>query len=55
MSSKKINVKSVFLSDLHLGTPGSKALAIDGFLKNIKAENIFLVGDIIDGLSLIHI
>ena len=49
MSSKKINVKSVFLSDLHLGTPGSKALALDGFLKNIKAENIFLVGDIIDG------
>lgn len=40
--------KSVFVSDLHLGTSNSKAEEFNIFLKANKAENLYLVGDIID-------
>jgi len=44
--------KSIFISDIHLGTKGCKAELLCDFLKNNTCENLFLVGDIIDGWRL---
>jgi UDP-2,3-diacylglucosamine pyrophosphatase LpxH len=44
--------KSIFISDIHLGTRGCQADALCSFLKENTAENLFLVGDIIDGWRL---
>ncbi len=41
--------RTLFLSDIHLGTPGCKADLLLDFLRHNDAETIFLVGDIIDG------
>lgn len=49
---KKIEYKSVFISDIHLGTKGCKAKRLHAFLDSFDAENLFLVGDIIDGWAL---
>lgn len=40
--------RSIFMSDLHLGAPGSKASEILDFLLHHDAETLFLVGDIFD-------
>jgi UDP-2,3-diacylglucosamine pyrophosphatase LpxH len=48
----KQHYRSVWISDLHLGTPGCQALALLGFLKHFDSEHLFLVGDIIDGWQL---
>lgn len=47
-----VRVRSVFLSDLHLGSRACKADLILEFLRQYDAETIFLVGDIIDGWRL---
>lgn len=44
--------KSIFVSDLHLGARGSKADDFCAFMKHNTAENLFLVGDIVDGWQL---
>lgn len=44
--------KSIFISDIHLGTRGCQAEALCEFLKNNTCENLFLVGDILDGWRL---
>lgn len=44
--------KSIFISDIHLGTRGCQADALCSFLKENTCENLFLVGDIIDGWRL---
>jgi UDP-2,3-diacylglucosamine pyrophosphatase LpxH len=44
--------RSVWISDLHLGTPGCQAIALLDFLKHVDCEHLFLVGDIIDGWQL---
>jgi len=44
--------RSVFISDTHLGTRGCRAEFLAGFLKATSCENLFLVGDIIDGWRL---
>ncbi|MBY0467728.1 MAG: UDP-2,3-diacylglucosamine diphosphatase [Burkholderiaceae bacterium] len=48
----KPHYRSVWISDLHLGTPGCQAAALLDFLKHFESENLFLVGDIIDGWQL---
>ncbi|RYY83740.1 MAG: UDP-2,3-diacylglucosamine diphosphatase [Comamonadaceae bacterium] len=45
-------VRAVFVSDLHLGTPGCQAEALLGFLKAYPSDSLYLVGDIIDGWQL---
>lgn len=47
-----IRVRTLFLSDLHLGTKGCQAEALLEFLKHYDAETIYLVGDIVDGWKL---
>ena len=41
-------VRSIFLSDIHLGTRGCQADSLLAFLRHFESEHIFLVGDIID-------
>jgi UDP-2,3-diacylglucosamine pyrophosphatase LpxH len=40
--------RSVFLSDIHLGTRGCQAESLLAFLRRYEAEYLFLIGDIID-------
>jgi len=48
----RLRFRSVWISDLHLGTPGCQAHALLDFLKQVECEHLFLVGDIIDGWQL---
>ena len=41
--------RSVFISDVHLGTISSKARELHEFLEENTCENLYLVGDIVDG------
>lgn len=45
----KRRFRTVWISDVHLGTLQCKAEALDSFLKSFKCEVLYLVGDIIDG------
>jgi UDP-2,3-diacylglucosamine pyrophosphatase LpxH len=47
-----LRVRTVWISDLHLGTPGCQARALLEFLRHVDCETLFLVGDIIDGWQL---
>ncbi len=47
-----MHYKSIFISDIHLGTKGCQADALCSFLKENTCENLFLVGDVIDGWQL---
>ncbi len=44
--------RSIFISDVHLGTRFSQADALMAFMKAHESENLYLVGDIIDGWAL---
>ena len=44
--------RSLFISDLHLGTRGAQAEALLEFLRQHDADTIYLVGDIVDGWRL---
>lgn len=48
----KTNYKTIIVSDVHLGTKGSKAKEIARFLKQFHCDNLILNGDIIDGWQL---
>ncbi len=41
--------RSIFISDVHLGTKDCKAKQLSEFLKTIQCEQLYLVGDIFDG------
>lgn len=49
---RKLEVRSLFLSDIHLGAANSKAREVVQALKSISCERIYLNGDIIDGWAL---
>lgn len=44
--------RTIFLSDVHLGTRGCQADLLLDFLRDNEADTIYLVGDIIDGWRL---
>lgn len=44
--------RAIWISDIHLGTPGCKAEYLLDFLKWNDADQLYLVGDIIDGWQL---
>ncbi|MCG7364087.1 UDP-2,3-diacylglucosamine diphosphatase [Roseomonas sp. ACRSG] len=48
----KRRFRSVFISDTHLGTRGSRAEALAEFLRHVECEKLYLVGDIVDGWRL---
>lgn len=48
----KLVYRSIFISDVHLGTIGCQAPVLLDFLRRTKSEYLYLVGDIIDGWRL---
>lgn len=44
--------RTIFISDIHLGTRACQADALLDFLRDHEADTIYLVGDIIDGWAL---
>ena len=48
----RLRVRTVWISDLHLGTPGCRARALLDFLRTTECQTLYLVGDIIDGWQL---
>jgi UDP-2,3-diacylglucosamine pyrophosphatase LpxH len=45
-------VRTLFLSDIHLGTRGCQADKLLDFLRHYEADTVYLVGDIVDGWQL---
>ncbi len=50
--NRSSTVRSIFISDLHLGSRFSKATEVLEFLRSHEPENLYLVGDIIDAWAL---
>ena len=48
----KLRVRTVIISDVHLGTAESKAVEVNHFLRHVRCEKLILNGDIIDGWQL---
>lgn len=48
----KRKYRTVWISDVHLGTRGCNAEILVDFLRSIECETLYLVGDIIDGWRL---
>ena len=48
----KHHFRSIFISDIHLGTPGCQAEALLEFLRTHSSDYLYLVGDIVDGWQL---
>ena len=44
--------RSVFISDIHLGTRGCQAELLLDFIRHLTCERLYLVGDIVDGWRL---
>lgn len=51
-ASQLLRVRTAWISDLHLGTPGCQADALLDFLRHLDCQTLYLVGDIIDGWQL---
>lgn len=47
-----LRFRAIFISDLHLGTPGCQAAPLLDFLRHTESRDLYLVGDIIDGWQL---
>jgi UDP-2,3-diacylglucosamine pyrophosphatase LpxH len=52
VSSSPRRVRTLFLSDIHLGTRGCQADKLLDLLRCYEADTIYLVGDIVDGWQL---
>ena len=48
----KAKHRTVWISDIHLGTRGCNAALLIDFLQSIECETLYLVGDIVDGWRL---
>ncbi len=44
--------RTIWISDIHLGTPGCQAERLLDFLRHNESEYLYLVGDIVDGWQL---
>jgi len=49
---RTLRYRTIWISDVHLGTKGCKAELLLDFLRSTEAETIYLVGDIVDGWRL---
>ncbi len=52
ISVEKRHYRTVWISDIHLGTKGSNAEALLDFLRTVECDKLYLVGDIVDGWRL---
>lgn len=50
--SRMPTVRSIFLSDIHLGTRACQADRLVDFLREYEADQLFLIGDIVDFWSM---
>lgn len=50
--AEPLRFRTIFISDVHLGTRGCKADFLLDFLRLSESETIYLVGDIVDGWRL---
>jgi UDP-2,3-diacylglucosamine pyrophosphatase LpxH len=48
----RLRYRSVFLSDVHIGTRGCRADLLLDFLRRVECGRLYLVGDIVDGWRL---
>ena len=48
----KQHYRTVWISDIHLGTRGCNAALLNDFLQSFECETLYLVGDIVDGWRL---
>ena len=48
----QLRYRSVFISDVHLGTRGCQAELLLDFIRCFSCERLYLVGDILDGWKL---
>jgi UDP-2,3-diacylglucosamine pyrophosphatase LpxH len=51
-SERKLQYRSVWISDIHLGTKHSQVDALLDFLREVDCKYLYLVGDFIDGWQL---
>jgi UDP-2,3-diacylglucosamine pyrophosphatase LpxH len=51
-ATEPMRFRSIWISDIHLGTRGCKARILLDFLKHTDSEFLYLVGDIVDGEQL---
>ena len=51
-AAQKLHFRSIWISDIHLGTTGCQAGHLLEFLKHTDSHYLYLVGDIIDGWAL---
>ena len=51
-ATERPRYRAIFISDLHLGTPGCQAGPLLDFLREHNSESLYLIGDIIDGWQL---
>jgi len=49
---KSRHYRTLWISDIHLGTPGCQANYLLDFLKHNESDTLYLVGDILDGWQL---
>lgn len=52
MEKRTLKVRTVIISDVHLGTHDCKAAEVNHFLKHVRCDKLILNGDIIDGWRL---
>ncbi|HUL54950.1 MAG TPA: UDP-2,3-diacylglucosamine diphosphatase [Opitutaceae bacterium] len=52
MDKKRFRVRTLILSDVHLGTPDCKIGELNHLLRTVRCEKLILNGDIIDGWHL---
>ncbi|WP_373974982.1 UDP-2,3-diacylglucosamine diphosphatase [Chitinibacter sp. SCUT-21] len=50
--ANELRFRSIWISDVHLGTSGCQAAYLLDFLKHTECDHLYLVGDIIDGWAL---
>ncbi len=48
----KLHYRTIWISDIHLGTSGCNADLLVDFLRSVECETLYLVGDIVDGWRL---
>ncbi|MBS0410644.1 MAG: UDP-2,3-diacylglucosamine diphosphatase [Proteobacteria bacterium] len=47
-----VRYRSIFISDIHLGTRGCQAELLLDFIRQVACDRLYLVGDIVDGWKL---
>lgn len=49
---QKLQFRSIWISDVHLGTKGAQTAYLEDFLRSVECDSLYLVGDIIDAWAM---